>query len=145
MQQKKPPKNPKEFSLLCYFLIGIIQIITDTLGNVNTDSYLALFSPFIQKYYTLLLRQKKTKPEIKKLKCNLNEAILLRLRNCTEQLIVLQLAKLNSMTLVTVLSILIVSQHFRTNFGKWSLKGKFHINIILLPYQQWTAEMQLQL
>lgn len=49
--------KPIEFSLLSNFLIGIIEIITDALGDVNADAYLALFTPFIQKYFTVLLRQ----------------------------------------------------------------------------------------
>lgn len=74
--------KPLEFSLLSNFLIGIIEIITDALGDVNADAYLALFTAFIQKYFTLLLRQelKKNKQQQKKpqWKCNLNVAILLR-------------------------------------------------------------------
>lgn len=50
-------RKPIEFSLLSNFLIGIIQIIMDALGDVDADTYLALFTPFIQKYFTLLLRQ----------------------------------------------------------------------------------------
>ena len=46
---KKNHQNPKEFSLFPNFLIGIIQTIIDTVGDVDADSYLT-FSPFIQKY-----------------------------------------------------------------------------------------------
>lgn len=66
--------KPREFSLLSNFLIGIIKIITDAL---DAETYLALFTPFIQKYFTLLLRQEENKKE-NTVKCNLYEAILLR-------------------------------------------------------------------
>lgn len=98
---KKPHKNPilppflpqtqRVFVLsTSNFLIRIIQIITENLGGVSADSYLDLFSPFIQKYCTLFCANPSPpNTEVTHLKCNLNEVILLRVRNRTQQLFVL--------------------------------------------------------